>query len=412
MSKLLAGNLSAQFVILIFTPIITRLYTPNDYGIMVLVGSVVAVLSIFSCMRYETAIIIEREENNAKTIMFLCFYICIISTLVIAFLSYSAYYINPDIFGQIGPLIVLFVIIGYFTMGIHLALTSYLVRKKKYQILSILYLVTALITVIIKVIYGYFYGSNPYALLLASIPGALLAIVVMFIALNRAGVFNELDYLGVDRLKIVAKKHDEFPKYQVSNSLLNSASQNTIVLLLTIFFTPQVVGFYGLSQSVLQKPIKLIGDSFSRVYLQNVAELQDDKAALAKSLLRSTSVFALMGVLPFGMLMIWGEGLFSYVFGANWSEAGYYTQILAPWIFVAFVNNPSRQMIILLKKLRFNFLFQLSGLLLRVSTVVVLALLSKSVIVVIATFAFLGVLLNLYYIIMTYKFTVQAYSAA
>lgn len=411
MSKLLAGNLSSQVVALIFTPVITRLYTPDDYGIMVLVGSVVAVLSIFSCMRYETAIIIEKEERCATKLMFLCILICISSTALISIGTISAFILNVELISNMGGAILVFIIIGYFTRGLYLPLSSYLVRKKIYQTLSVLYLATALITVLIKISYGYVYGSNPYALLLANIPGILLAIGVMAYALKKAGVFHDLSFFKISELKEVAIRHSEFPKFQVPNSLLNTASQNTIVLLLSVFFTPQVVGFYGLSQSVLQKPIKLLGDSFSKVYLQNVAALQDNKEALTRSLLKSTSLFALMGLLPFGCLMFFGEEIFSFVFGQNWSEAGLYTQFLSPWIYLAFLNNPSRQVIILIKKLRFNFLFQMSGLILRISTVVMLALLSQPVVIVIICFSLIGVGLNIYYIMATYRYTLTERAA-
>jgi len=407
----MAGHLSSQFIALISAPIITRLFTPNDYGIMIMVGTVVSFTSIFACMRYETAIIIEKDRRDAISIMFLCFAICTVSTSVAVLICYIAYSTVPSIFGEIGPLILTFILIGYFMIGIEQSLASFLVRDKIFHILGVMYLTSALITVLIKISYGYVYGSNPYALLLANIPGVLLAIFLMIYALNKSGIFSEIKHVNYRALMKVAKRHNEFPKYQVSNSLLNSAGQNTIVLLLSIFFTPQVVGLYGLSQSVLQKPIKLIGDSFSNVYLQNVSELQGDMAALSRSLLKSTLVFAAIGIVPFGILTIWGKELFGFVFGNNWSEAGVYTQILAPWIFTAFINNPARQMIILLKRLRFNFLFQLYGLIVRVATVVVLALVCNSVIAVLIVFSLLGVFLNLFYIMKAYQYTTVDNSA-
>ena len=65
------GTGFAQIIGVLFTPIITRIYDPADFGTLTLILSVVGILSTLSSLRYESAITIEKIRSE-----------CIISKII------------------------------------------------------------------------------------------------------------------------------------------------------------------------------------------------------------------------------------------------------------------------------------------------------------------------------------------
>ncbi|MGA7382585.1 MAG: hypothetical protein WBX03_17170, partial [Terriglobales bacterium] len=100
--------------------------------------------------------------------------------------------------------------------------------------------------------------------------------------------------------------------------------------LLTRFFGLQEAGWYGLVNQILGVGVGLVGLGVAQVYLSNAAQLAHSSPVQLRSLfLRTSRAAFLMGVIPFGLLMLVGPVLFGFVFGARWTEAGRYAQLLA-----------------------------------------------------------------------------------
>ena len=62
-SVLVGGTIFAQAITVLSLPILTRLYNPLDFSIFAIYTSLLAVLSAISCLRFEVAIPISRDEE-------------------------------------------------------------------------------------------------------------------------------------------------------------------------------------------------------------------------------------------------------------------------------------------------------------------------------------------------------------
>jgi O-antigen/teichoic acid export membrane protein len=103
---------------------------------------------------------------------------------------------------------------------------------------------------------------------------------------------------------------------------------------------------------------KAVGDVFYGRFAKEVNE--KNYLQVKKLFIQSTSLLMLIGLLPLGLVLLWGPELFAFVFGDSWQKAGVYAQWLSVWTFFVLINAPSLKLIIVLKQqkiaLAINFL--------------------------------------------------------
>lgn len=136
-----------------------------------------------------------------------------------------------------------------------------------------------------------------------------------------------------------SKRYRKFPIIDVWGGLLNTISRQLPPLLLSAFFSPIIVGYYALGSAVVRLPMVMIGGAIGQVFYQKASEVKN-KGGTTEIVASVYKRLVALGLFPMMLLCIVGEDLFSVTFGHDWSEAGIYTQILAPWMFFAFISSP------------------------------------------------------------------------
>ena len=63
------GTGAAQLMTVLSQPIVTRLYTPSDFGILSVATSILSVLISITCLRYEFAIPLPADNVEAANIV-------------------------------------------------------------------------------------------------------------------------------------------------------------------------------------------------------------------------------------------------------------------------------------------------------------------------------------------------------
>ncbi|MGB3913977.1 MAG: oligosaccharide flippase family protein, partial [Dethiobacteria bacterium] len=66
--KLITGNVAAQLITIGAMPIITRMYTPDDFGIYQLFVSITSVLIVVAALQYDMAIMLPPAEEDAVNV--------------------------------------------------------------------------------------------------------------------------------------------------------------------------------------------------------------------------------------------------------------------------------------------------------------------------------------------------------
>ncbi|WP_282138316.1 lipopolysaccharide biosynthesis protein [Rossellomorea aquimaris] len=399
-----SGTATAQLIAVALSPIITRLYGPEAYGIMGVFISIIGIVAPISALTYPIAIVLPKSDSEAKGIIRLSLYLTsLISILVTIFLLildnklvelFQIKEVAPFLY--LIPLVVLFS--GYLQV-----IQQWLIRTKQFTITAKVSFFHALLFHGSMVGVGIFYPVASVLVVMTTLSNGIKALLLFIF--TRISNYNQFSMREKNEIKVplkkIAKKYNEFPKYRAPEVLINAASQSLPILLLTIFFGPASAGFYSIGRTVLGAPSQLIGLSVGDVFYPKINQAANDGKELTNLIRKATLALGLIGIIPFGLVIMFGPWLFSFVFGENWVLAGEYARWIAIWSFFVFMNIPSIRTLPVLSAQAFHLKFTTIMLLTRVSALSTGYFIFKSDMVAIALFGITGAILNMLLIFKT-----------
>ncbi len=405
---IMAGNVSAQVVVLLLVPIITRLYLPEHFGIMAVIISFINVFSNISCMRYERAIVLPKTDEKAQNLIAVCLVVTLtvslVSLIIVPFVNewVESYYQVKGlrIFLYLVPLFVL-------ARGLEMTFRYWFTRKKNFSFIAKAIVIIPISANGIKIAAGLLIGSSASWLILGDMVGVLLVVAIFAMVFLR-NYFQEFKN-AISRREILstAREYDNFPKYSSATALMGALSTNLPALLFAYFFSFEFVGFYALAAKILSRPIQLVSKSIRDVFFQRMAELQNKGKSLRSNFIKAIAMLAVLGIIPFGIIAVAGEWIFSFVFGTKWAIAGYYARFLAPWLFLVFLNSPALGIIQVKQKLLNLMIYNGLLLLFRGIAIVLGSHISSDPWVAVALYSGVGAIANLWLILYAFKLTLH-----
>ncbi|MCR3955122.1 MAG: oligosaccharide flippase family protein [Gudongella sp.] len=334
------GTAFAQIINIIISPIITRLYTPEEYGILTMYTAFLSILAIAGALKYEWGIPISKSDIEAINVLTLSILtISIISSIIyLIFKIWSEsilIFFDAAILANYWKLIP----IGVFLSGIYTVFSQWALRKKNFRDISSTKIAQSIFQNLSKVGLGLI-GLGPIGLIVGRILGQSAGILTYIKSFMRDDYYliKEIKYI---KIKKAATRYKNFPLYGAPGQVLNSIGIQLPVLLITSLYGSDVVGYYGLAMTIVSLPMNLIGLSVADVFYSEIASIGRQDSIRIKSLVYSlTKKLVLIGLLPLSILLLMGPNLFTLVFGSGWREAGVYAQIIAILVFARFVFTP------------------------------------------------------------------------
>jgi lipopolysaccharide exporter len=339
---LLVGSVIAQLITLLFYPIFSRIYSPEQFGTFALFVSITGIAAILSSGVYEQAILLPKKEAQALSLAMLAFAITLIQCVVffavaILFRQFIAerLFNNPLIkpFLLLVPVSVLFV-------NLAAILTGYANRKKYYGVISRNSIIQGFSTNISKLIFGVFKFTN-FGLILGRLIGQFVSTYqLIYQIFKKTALPGEKIIPGYKEMKKVAVSYKNFPLFSMPISLLNAFSTALPILVLTKYFSANDAGQYSLASGVFLTPVMLITNSVSRVLNQQIIERINQQAPVSHLITRLLRVFMPVAAIFFFVFYFISENAFVFLFGQEWREAGKISGILLPWIFLVMFSSP------------------------------------------------------------------------
>ncbi len=345
------GTILGQGINLAASPIITRIYTPGDLGLLALFMGVISVGGVIATGRYEQAILLPKKEEIAHLLL----KIALILTVVVAFFSLPIFFGVSKFFYDLPPKGMFYLYsISLLFIGIYQSYTHWFNRIRKYALLAFNKVLLGISSNLIMIGLGVLsFGS--LGLIFGFLFGQLIATIHLFIRKKK----NEQIHFGQKRMKVVARRYLDFPKFKIPAKLMNDISFQAPIFLLTSFFDLSVVGFFALSHRVVRLPLSIIGGSIGAVFFQKASE---DFAQLGncKEIFDQTAKKLLLIAFPiFLLIIVLAPTIFAFVFGNEWREAGVYVQLLAAMSFFQFINAPLSRLFIIAEKQRSDLIWQM-----------------------------------------------------
>jgi O-antigen/teichoic acid export membrane protein len=239
---------------------------------------------------------------------------------------------------QLGKYLWLIPITVFFS-GLLLALNYWNSREQHFGRLSIAKVVSSTTTQTTRLGLAFSGYTSGGVLIVSNILGRAISALVLAgqVWLNHRTLFKTA--IRWKRILSASTRYSKFPLIDIWGALLNTVSWQLPALLLSVFFSPIIVGYYALSNAVIRLPMSMIAGAIGQVFYQKTCEAKNagEHADIVENVFRR---LVAIGLFPMLLLCLIGQDLFVILFGNNWSEAGLYTQILAPWMFLTFISSP------------------------------------------------------------------------
>ncbi|MBN4072119.1 lipopolysaccharide biosynthesis protein [Flavobacteriales bacterium AH-315-E23] len=357
----LTGTALAQAIPLLISPILTRLFTAEDFGVLFLFTALLAVLSPISTAKYELAVLLpEKDEEAINIVALACLISLFVSTallaVVVGFKSAIIELLGDKSSGDWLYLLPL----SLFLAGLLQAFNYWSNRRKRFGEISVSKVGQSGVTGASNLIIGNLNASG-----LGLIFSTMIGQVTNILILIRGFIKNDRTMVSCikgGRIKSQASRYGAFPQKMISANIFNISAAQLPNILLAPLFGIQFLGLYALSQRVVKIPITVMGNAYGEVFKQRAAEIvakgDDVKPLFWKSLLLLS-----LGSLPFFIIFYqYAPQIFSFVFGEEWRVGGDYARILTPYFYLAFVTAPLTHLFYILERTGMYLLIQASQL--------------------------------------------------
>ncbi len=393
-----SGTAAAQAVTIAFSPLITRIYGAEAFGLLGVFNALVAIVAPIAALTYPIAIVLPKEDSEAKGLVKLSFLIAIavFSFVTIVFLIGGESLLALLDSEIITPYVMLIPLSMLFSALVQIA-QQWLIRKKQFGLRAKVTAIQAFLLNVAKTGIGLINPVGAVLIVLATIGNGLHAAMLWFGIKKSGSLINGVVPKEKPRisLKKLAMQYYDFPLYRAPQVFLNAISQSLPVLMLASFFGPESAGFYAICKTVLGVPSLLIGQAVGDVFYPRITEASHQGEDLSQLILKATIALAAVGLLPFAIVVAFGPQLFSFVFGGEWIRAGEYARWLALWMFFMFINNPSINAIPVLSAQRFHLTFTIVTIATRLIVLAVGYYVFHSDLISIALYGSTGAIINI-----------------
>jgi O-antigen/teichoic acid export membrane protein len=363
------ATIFAQSLVLSALPLLTRLYTPADFGIFSLYSSALGVVTVIAGLRFELAASLPEDDVEAMHVVALA----IISTVAVALfavITLSVLYSLPQLKREDWLSTIydyrLAIGVGVLAVGFSTALQAWSTRKGRFGLVSKSRLLQALLGVSVQTGMGALKYSAT-GLVLGHIAYCAGGIAAMASAIARKDRLS-FAQLSVTRLRAAALKYKSFPTYSVPEALFNAAGWYVPIIMIGAVASADELGQLQLATRVIGLPMALLGASVAQVYLVEAPQKLRTGTLKQFTLGTMRNLFKI-AALPMIVLAVLSPVIFPWVFGPQWTRAGEIVLWLAPSYVLQIATSPVVAVLHVTGRLREAMLLQLTGFIVRVGMV-------------------------------------------
>lgn len=331
----MTGTVIAQIFAFLISPLLTRIYSPEEMGDLNIYLRAVGFLSAVATARYELSLPLPKKEEHSYLLYRLSIRIAIYVLLGSSFLFF-VYFLFTSFDVKSVSLAVFTVLSSVFVILINLG-TNWAIRKKQFKKISTSRLLNSTSSNVLKWLFGTM-GMGVFGLLLASLIGYILSSLTFFKEWFKLDKQHAL-FRSDKKTKVLMNTYREFPAINLPHVMVDLGKDLLLALFMVIYFSKDIFGWYSHSYTVLQLPIAIVGISIGQVFFNRCAEIVSNGGSTLGLLKKTVLVLFGVSVIPFTILFFYGTPLFAFVFGENWAEAGHYSEIMSIWFFMSFVNS-------------------------------------------------------------------------
>ncbi|MGO5542851.1 lipopolysaccharide biosynthesis protein [Blautia sp. HCP3S3_H10_1] len=350
------GTAFAQIITILITPILSRIYSPQEYGIYGTFSSLIAIFSISISLDYQNAIPLEKDDENASILLKIAIAILGFATIMLYVLLV---FWGDNILGifnssELSSYIV-FIVAGVFFTGLYNIFLQNAFRKSAFKDISFTKYSQSIIGNLVKIVLGLF-AHNPVGLLIGTIIGQSAGIIRLF----KVSLKDYKNVRKIERYKKLLIKYKKFPLFSAPNNLVNTFAIQLPILMLASLYDQEVVGNFSFANSIVGLPTTFVGTAIGQVFYAKIAKYgSDDLKKMKSDAKKMTLRMSEIGIIGYGLLAIIAPELCCFVFGKQWQVAGEYIRYMCINALMSFIILPIGRILEIVNQQQIGLIFNI-----------------------------------------------------
>lgn len=336
--KLSTSTVLLMFIPLFVTPILSRLYSPEDYAAWGIFSSTYYIISAFIFLSYENTIVKCNEPEDVPSLVALAAVICWGITLVIALVFGAGKSFSLPFFKDFPSVPLLIILILATTT--HKLCGAMANREKRYGIMSVANILNGSAQAGIRILLGVFPVVS-YGLLVGNVTAHAVTAVFLLFCL-RDVVFKKEFFSAISfrKMKVLAIKNRKFPLYDMPARLVEFAMANLTLIILSFFYAKSELGCYSMVVQFILVPITMIGTAMAGVFYREISENRSNLETIQETTRKAAKITFALSIIPALFLALGGDYLLIIVLGEKWIAAGKMALCLAIYSVPLILSEP------------------------------------------------------------------------
>lgn len=343
LAVLTSASLLQNLVVFLTAPIVARLFSPTDFGISGLIQALGVVPVLLASGQYYVAIGIARNRAESINLVFMSLFlapICAVLLLPLTFYIQARPELLPSEIREVSGY--LWTIPAFMIVSTWLLVTRlWEIRLAHYRPMVLSRLIESGAMAGSQIALG-FLGTGPMGLIagrwVGTAAAGLYGLRLLFRQIGRPGLRS----IQLRRMRALARRHWQFPAYQMPAQAVGELTRQLSSVLLGLFYSLSAVGFYWFANRLLERPAIVFGSNVGRVFYQHAADRRRDGQPVARLFWQTTAMLTATSIVPFGLVILFGPALFAWVFGPEWERAGHFARWIALANLTFLIGFPAR----------------------------------------------------------------------
>lgn len=351
---LFSGTVIAQAIPFLFAPVIARLYDAEQFAAFGTLLAVFNILNVVAAGRYEQAIVLPREREQAsdlaKGALFLVACTTVLSALILLLFGKRIEQATSlsDLNRLIWPLVAL-TLLG----GSQLVLLQWLLRNRAFPAIARQKVLQSIAVTGLTLLLGWAAWHN--GLVSGYLFGWLIyTAATAWVVLRKfplEGGWNTL------HIRSALRTYRDWPLHNAWPAVLNATASGLAVIYMVSFYNVQVAGEHNFARQYLLVPISMVSVALGQVLFERTAARVRERMPILADLRKVTWVLVAIALVIALIITFSGGTLFTFVFGEQWRFAGHAAGILIWGYSAQLVGGPLGAQLIAMGKVKAAMLF-------------------------------------------------------